>query len=75
MPKQRIKQRSQQRSRQRDQSRMKPKTPVGVRERTNPSPRPQKPKSLDSVDREEKQRKEENSAKNQGNTPLRSLLG
>jgi hypothetical protein len=50
MPKQRIKQRSQQRSGQRDQSGMKPETPVDIRERTNPSPRPHKPESLDGVD-------------------------
>jgi hypothetical protein len=51
MPKQRIKQRSQQRSGQRNQSSMKTETPVGIRERSNPRPRPQKPESLDGVDR------------------------
>jgi hypothetical protein len=75
MPQQRIKQRSQQRRSQRDQQGMKPKTPVAIRERTNPTPRPQKPKPLDGVDRQKKQRKEKNSAQNQGNAPLRNYHG
>jgi hypothetical protein len=51
VPKQRIKKGSQQRSRKRDQYGMKPEAPVGIRERTNPRPRPRKPESLDGVDR------------------------
>jgi hypothetical protein len=48
---------------------MKSEAPVGIRERCNPVPRPQKPKPLDGVHRQKKQRKEKNSAKNQGNSP------
>jgi hypothetical protein len=50
MPKQRIENRRQQYRGQRDQSSMKTKTPTGIRERTNPRPRPKKPESLDGVD-------------------------
>jgi hypothetical protein len=50
MAKQRIEKRSQQRSGQRDQCGMETETPVGIRERGDPRPRPQKPESLDGID-------------------------
>jgi hypothetical protein len=53
---------------------MQPKPPTGIRKRTNPSPRPQKPKPLDGIDGQKEQRKEKNSAKNQGITPLKQVF-
>src|SRR5208337_5321448 len=57
---------------------MQPETPIGIRERANPRPRPQEPESLGGIDSQEKQGKEKNSAKNQGqhsneNEKLREL--
>jgi len=64
--KQRIEKRREKCDGERDQSCMKTETPVGIRERTNPRPRPHKPESLHGIYSKKKQRKEKNSAKNQG---------
>jgi len=50
MAKQRIEKRCKQRGGERNQPGVKPETPVGIRERSNPRPRPQEPKALDGVD-------------------------
>jgi len=47
---QRIEERREKHGGERDQSGMKTETPVGIRKRTNPRPRPYEPESLDGVD-------------------------
>ena len=66
MAKHRVEQHSQQRGGKRNQCSMKSEPPVGIREGSYPSPRPHEPEALNGIDRQKKQRKEKNSAKNQG---------
>jgi hypothetical protein len=70
MTKQRIESGSENSKGKRNQRDFQTIPPVRASKRLNPVPSPQKPETLHRVDSQKKQCKEENSAKNQGNTPL-----